>query len=107
MTYFIHSASWDVHLRQLRAVLGELRRAANPAKCRLGLEETSYLGYQVGWGNVRPQESKVSAISDWPRPTSKKQVKSFLGRPGESSVTSDEPSARSPVLITPDLTLYP
>ena len=44
----IHSASWDVHLRQLRVVLGELRRAgltAKPAKCRLGLEETSYLGY--------------------------------------------------------------
>ena len=44
----VHSASWDVQLRQLRAVLGELRRAgltAKPAKCRLGLEETSYLGY--------------------------------------------------------------
>ena len=38
----IHSDSWDVHLRQLRAVLGELRKAgltANPAKCRLGLED--------------------------------------------------------------------
>ena len=35
----IHSDSWDVHVRQLRAVLGELRKAgltANPAKCRLG-----------------------------------------------------------------------
>ena len=31
-------------------MLGELRKAgltANPAKCRLGLEETAYLGYQV------------------------------------------------------------
>ena len=35
----IHSASWDVHLRHLRAVLGELRKVgltANPAKCHLG-----------------------------------------------------------------------
>ena len=81
----IHSASWDVHLRHLRAVLGELRRAgltANPAKCRLGLEEASYLGYRVGRGNVRPQEAKVKTILDWPRPTSKKQVKSFLGLVG-------------------------
>jgi hypothetical protein len=34
----VHSPSWDVHIRQLRAVLGELRKAgltANPAKCRL------------------------------------------------------------------------
>ena len=63
----IHSPSWDVHIRQLRAVLGELRKAgltANPAKCRLGLEETAYLGYQVGRGTVRPQESKVAAIRD-------------------------------------------
>ena len=81
----IHSPSWDIDLRQLRAVLGELRRAgltANPAKCRLGLEETSYLGYQVGRGKIWPQESKVAAIRDWPRPISKKQVKSFLGLVG-------------------------
>ena len=81
----IFSPSWDVHLRQLRAVLGELRKAgltANPAKCRLGKEETAYLGYQVGRGTVRPQESKVAAIRDWPQPLTKKQVKSFLGLVG-------------------------
>ena len=55
---------------------------ANPAKCRLGLKEASYLGYRVGRGNVRPQEAKVKTILDWPRPTSKKQVKSFLGLVG-------------------------
>ena len=78
----VYSHSWDVHIRQLRAVLGELRKAgltANPAKCRLGREETAYLGYQVGRGTVRPQESKVAAIRDWPQPRTKKQVKSFLG----------------------------
>ena len=81
----IHSASWDVHLRQLRAVLVELRKAgltANPAKCRRGLEVTTYLGYQVRRGKVRLQECKVAAIRDWPRPMSKKQAKSFLGLVG-------------------------
>ena len=34
------------------------------------------LGYQVGRGNVQPQESKVA------RPTSKNQIKSFLGLVG-------------------------
>ena len=66
-------------------MLGELRKAgltANPAKCRLGKEETAYLGYQVGRGTVRPQESKVAAIRDWPQPLTKKQVKSFLGLVG-------------------------
>ena len=81
----IHSDSWDVHVRQLRAMLGELRKAgltANPAKCRLGLEETAYLGYRVGRGSIRPQESKVAAIRDWPHPLTKKQVKAFLGLVG-------------------------
>ena len=55
---------------------------ANPAKCQLCLEETAYLGYQVGRGNVRPQDSKVAAIREWPQPTSKKQVKAFLGLVG-------------------------
>ena len=81
----IHSASWDVHLRHLRPVLGELRRAgltANPAKCHLGLEEASYLGYRVDRRNVWPQEAKIQTIRDWPRPTTKKQVKAFLGLVG-------------------------
>ena len=50
----VYSHSWDVHIRQLRAVLGELQKAvltANPAKCCLGRKELAYLGYQLGWGN--------------------------------------------------------
>ena len=73
----IHSCTWTLHLHHLRAVLGALRTAgltANPQKCRLGLEEASYLGYQVGRGCVRPQDEKVQAIRTWPRPTTKKQV---------------------------------
>ena len=72
-------------MRHVRAVVNELRKTgltANPAKCRLGREETSYLGYRVGRGNVRPQEDKVAAIREWPRPQTKKQVRSFLGLVG-------------------------
>ncbi|XP_071061873.1 uncharacterized protein [Pseudochaenichthys georgianus] len=78
----IHSDSWDSHLIRLAAVLESLRRAgltANPRKCKLGLEEAEYLGFTIGRGNVRPQERKVQAIQDWPRPSTKKQVKTFLG----------------------------
>ena len=81
----IHSSTWALHLHHLRAVLGALRTAgltANPKKCHLGLEEASYLGYRVGRGNVKPQEEKVQTIRTWPRPQTKKQVKSFLGLVG-------------------------
>ena len=40
------------------------------------------MGYRVGCGNVRPQEAKIQTIRNWPRPTTKKQVKAFLGLVG-------------------------
>ena len=49
----IHSGSWEDHLERLTAVLQSLRRAgltANPAKCRLGLEESQLLGPHRGAG---------------------------------------------------------
>lgn len=81
----VHSRTWEEHRAHLRAVLGALRMAgltANPRKCHLGMEEVSYLGYRVGRGNVWPQEPKLDAIKEWPRPTTKKQVKQFLGLVG-------------------------
>ena len=78
----IHSPTWNAHLQHLDAVLGALRRAgltANAKKCQMGLYETEYLGYTIGRGCVKPQEKKVERIRDWPKPTTKKQVKSFLG----------------------------
>ena len=70
----IHSTSWDIYLWQLWAVLGELRKSGLPASAAWVWRRHPILGYQVGRGNVQPQETKVTAIRDWPRPTSKKQV---------------------------------
>ncbi|XP_077964207.1 uncharacterized protein LOC144411428 [Gasterosteus aculeatus] len=81
----IHSPDWTTHVGHLKAVLGSLRRAgltANPKKCHLGLEEAEYLGYTIGRGSVRPQSRKVEAIATWPKPATKRQVKTFLGLVG-------------------------
>ena len=78
----IHSISWETHVKHLEAVLSALRKAgltANAKKCRIGLTETDYLGFTIGRGCVKPQAKKVERIQDWPRPRTKKQVKSFLG----------------------------
>ncbi|XP_075939166.1 uncharacterized protein LOC142940136 [Anarhichas minor] len=50
----------------------------------LGVIEESYSewtspGYTIGRDNVRPQDCKVQAIQGWPRPSTKAQVKTFLG----------------------------
>ncbi|XP_063070441.1 uncharacterized protein LOC134461440 [Engraulis encrasicolus] len=81
----IQSPDWESHLPRVQAVLDSLRNAgltANPKKCRLAYSETNYLGYTVGRGLVKPQEAKLQAIRDWPRPLTKKQVRSFLGLAG-------------------------
>lgn len=81
----IISPDWASHLPRVQAVLDSLREAgltANPKKCKLAFSETNYLGYTIGWGLVKPQEAKLQAIQDWPRPITKKQVRSFLGLAG-------------------------
>ena len=78
----IHSEEWGTHLGQIKAVLRALRGAgltANPKKCHLGLQDADYLGYTIGRGCVRPQTAKVEAIRRWPRPQTKKQVRTFIG----------------------------
>ena len=78
----IHSTEWENHLSQVQKVLEALREAgltANPSKCKLAYSETKYLGYTIGRGLVKPQEAKLRAIQDWPRPVTKRQVKSFIG----------------------------
>ncbi|KAI2653741.1 Retrovirus-related Pol polyprotein from transposon 17.6 [Labeo rohita] len=81
----IHSEHWDEHLSHLRRVLTELWRSsltANPRKCHLTLSEAKYLGYQVGRGLIKPQPKKVEAVQAAPRPSTKTQVRAFLGLVG-------------------------
>ncbi len=81
----VHSETWEDHLERLPRVLLELHWAglsANPRKCHLALTEAKYLGFQVGRGLIKPQEKKVAAILSAPRPTSKTQVRAFLGLAG-------------------------
>ena len=55
----VPSDNWESHLRKLQAVIDALWDAgltANPHKCKLGYAEVEYLGYQIGRGNVKPQE---------------------------------------------------
>lgn len=63
----MHSDSWESHLGRLQAVVDALRDAgltANPFKCKLGYAKVEYLGYQIGRGNVKPQEKKSLPLGD-------------------------------------------
>lgn len=41
-----------------------------------------YLGHVVGNGEVRPEQSKLQAVEQFPVPSTKKQVRTFLGLTG-------------------------
>nr|XP_043871756.1 uncharacterized protein LOC122760682 [Solea senegalensis] len=81
----IFSDNWEEHVCDLALVLGKIQKAGltlNLPKCEWAKRETSYLGYQLGRGEVRPQVDKVEAIQKCPRPRTKKEVRSFLGLAG-------------------------
>ena len=78
----IFSSSWADHLNHLSEVFTCLCGAGltiKPSKCRFAFKEVQYLGHIIGDGKVRPDPSKVEAVVNYQRPTTKKDIKSFLG----------------------------
>ena len=81
----IHSTTWEEHLTEIQTVFQRLRSAgltAKPQKCQLGMSRCVYLGHVVGSGLVQPERSKVQGVESFPTPTTKKQVRCFLGMTG-------------------------
>lgn len=55
---------------------------AAPKKISLFQKEMEFLGHKIGSGYISPQQAKVQAIATYPRPTSKKGIRTFLGVTG-------------------------
>ena len=81
----LHSSSWSSHLELIHTVfhrLGDASLTLNLAKCEFGKGTVTYLGKQVGQGQVRPVEAKIQAIVEFPTPKTKREVRRFLGMAG-------------------------
>lgn len=81
----VYSDSWSEHLHDIKAVLTRLVQAnleLNLAKCEFGKATVTYLGKQVGQGQVRPVQAKVEAIVNFPIPTTRRELRQFLGLAG-------------------------
>ena len=81
----VFSDSWSQHVERIRALFGRLAEAGltvNLAKCEFARATVTYLGRVVGQGQVRPVVAKVSAVSQYPAPTTKKELLRFLGLVG-------------------------
>ena len=78
----IVSRTLDEHKRHIRKVLHRLEEAnlrLKPQKCFFAQTRIEYLGHTVTSEGVLPNSNKVKAILEYPRPTSIKEARSFLG----------------------------
>ena len=76
---------FDLHLKQLDQVLQKIDHAnmrLKVEKCKFAFSEVPFLGHIVGREGLKMDPKKVQAISNIAYPTSKKEVRSFLGMAG-------------------------
>ncbi len=78
----IFSSNWKSHLEDVKRViicLGEAGFTIKRQKCEFGRKYMEYLGHQIGCGRVAVPELRVRAMRDFRKPTTKRQLRSFLG----------------------------
>jgi hypothetical protein len=78
----ITKGSLEDHLEKLEAVLNKLRDAGfkvNAEKSFFCTGETEYLGYMITRDGIKPMPKKVHAIMKIAEPTTKKQLRGFIG----------------------------
>lgn len=81
----IASATWEQHLQTLYEVFARIEAAGltiKPLKCEIGMETVAFLGHQIASGELSPLTKTLQKIQEASRPTTKKQVRSFLGLTG-------------------------
>jgi hypothetical protein len=77
-----HSPDIDTHISHLSTIFERLREAnlkLNPKKCQFATKKVEYLGHTISEKGIEASPSKISAILDYPRPKTVKQVRGFLG----------------------------
>ena len=81
----VHTRTWEEHIKALRELFRTLLAAGmtiSPTKCLVGVNTVDFLGHRLEEGLIVLHEDKVTKIRDAPRPTTKKQVRSFMGLAG-------------------------
>ena len=78
----VYSKNEEEHLDHLRQVLDILRANklyGKTSKCAFFQKSVEFLGFIVSDEGVAADQVKMKAISEWPRPTTLKEIQSFLG----------------------------
>ena len=69
-------------MKEVLTILRQQRLYAKKEKCDLVRSEVEFLGHRLGANGLAQEQEKAKAIKEWPTPTSKKEVRAFLGLAG-------------------------
>ncbi|KAL0152240.1 hypothetical protein M9458_051963 [Cirrhinus mrigala] len=78
----VYSKSEAEHIDHVRTVLSRLlenQLYIKAEKCEFHVSQTSFLGYHISHHGVRMDATKVQAVTDWPQPSTIKELQRFLG----------------------------
>ena len=79
---FILGKSWEEHITNCEKVFDKLAKAKlkiNLNKSEFAYNEVDYLGHHVSADGISPASKNIAPITKFPRPTTVREVKSFLG----------------------------
>ncbi|KAL2095623.1 hypothetical protein ACEWY4_007771 [Coilia grayii] len=78
----LFSSTFSEHLERLDIVLRRLQETGlkvKIAKCHFLQEKVTFLGHQISAEGIATDPNKISAVKEWPVPTTLKRLRSFLG----------------------------
>lgn len=81
----VFSKTIDDHIERLDIVFSKLKHHGlklKPSKCHFFRRQVCYLGHIVSEHGVSTDPAKTETISSWPKPTTERQLRSFLGIAG-------------------------
>ena len=78
----IASTNKEEHKQHLHLVFQRFKEYGviiNPSKCELGVTELTFLGHTLTSQGILPLQEKVTAIQDFPQPSTKCKLREFVG----------------------------
>ena len=108
----VWSRSLDEHTKNITKLLQSLldnKLYLNPKKTKLFCSEICFLGHHISAKGVEADESKTERVTNWPKLTCAKHVRSFLGLvrylsaflPNLAQHTCHESTSQTPPMVGP------
>ena len=70
------------YVEEVLATLRTHKLYVNKKKCQFAQMEVSYLGHVISKEGIAVDQEKIQAILKWPKPTTLKALRGFLGLTG-------------------------